>query len=189
MKEWMVVAVGDIETTGLSQEEGHRIIEIALSCWAYNTVTGDRRRIGKPYLQRINPMRDIDPGAEAIHGISLIALRGKPKWEDVAPTVGAILSKVDLFVAHNAEFDAPFIALELIRAKQPMPTFNVFCTMKSGRLATGFGKVPNLGELCYAAGINYEPEKAHSAMYDVEVLEQSYWNLVKTGLFTKPNEL
>src|SRR5690606_34624149 len=112
---WLILAVGDIETTGLKQEDGHRIIEIALSFWAYDKTTGARRKIGKPYIQRINPERAIDPGAEAVHKISLSDLRGKPKWKEIAPTVSKILSKVDLFVAHNAAFDAPFIALELVR--------------------------------------------------------------------------
>lgn len=186
---WIAIAVGDIETTGLSQEKGARIIEVALSCWAYNTVTGERRPLGKPYLQRINPGIPIDPGAEAVHGISLAMLRGKPTWDVVAPTVGKILSKCKLFIAHNAAFDAPFLALELIRVGEPMPTFDVFCTMENGRKATGFGKVPNLGELAFACGVEYEPEKAHSALYDTQVLEQSYWKGVDMNLFKSPAEL
>lgn len=186
---WIAIAVGDIETTGLDQSKGARIIEIALSVWAYNKTTGEKRKLGKPYLQRINPGIPIDPGAEAVHGISLAMLRGKPDWATVAPVVGKILSKVDLFIAHNAQFDCPFIALELIRAGQPMPTFDVYCSMENGRKATGFGKVPNLGELAFACGVEYEPEKAHSALYDVEVLEQSYWKGVDLGLFKSPGEL
>lgn len=186
---WIAIAVGDTETTGLSQEAGHRIIEVAFSCWAYNLVSGDHYRIGKPYLQRINPQRTIDPHAEAVHGINLSHLRGKPTWDQVAPKVASILNKVDLFIAHNVKFDAPFIALELMRVGIPCPAFDVYCTMENGRKATGFGKVPNLSELCYATGVLYEPEKAHSAMYDVEVLEQAYWAGVESGLFKKPSEI
>lgn len=185
----IIVAIGDIETTGLKVEDGHRIIEIACSFWAFNTGTGEHRKIGKMYLQRINPERAIDPVAESVHKISLADLRGKPKWQDVAPTVSELLSKVNVFVAHNADFDAPFIALELVRAKQPMPTFNVFCTMQNGRKATPMGKVPNLGELAYAMGIQYDPDAAHSAQYDTDVLAKCYWRGIKIGMFPRPDEL
>lgn len=183
---WKVVTIGDIETTGLKQEDGHRIIEIALSVWAVDTATGDRRRLSKPYIQRIKPDRAIDPGAEAVHKISLAMLRGSPDWKTVAPVVSKIIQKTDLFVAHNAQFDAPFLALELVRAGLPMPTFDVYCTMDNGRKATAMGKVPNLGELAYACGIDYDSEEAHSALYDTEILEKCYWYGVDQNLFSNP---
>lgn len=186
---WKVVTVGDIETTGLKQEDGHRIIEVALSVWAYNTLTGEKRKLGKPYIQRINPERPIDPGAEAVHKISLAHLRGKPKWAKVAPIVASILSRTDIFIAHNAAFDAPFLALELIRVKEAMPNFDVYCTMENGRKATGMGKVPNLGELAYACGFDYDTDAAHSALYDTELLENCYWVGVENGLFKSPAEI
>lgn len=186
---WKVITVGDIETTGLKQDDGHRIIEVALSCWAFDTATGDRRKIGKPYIQRINPERPIDPGAEAVHKISLSDLRGKPKWAAVAPIVGKILGKTDIFVAHNAQFDAPFLALELVRAGMAMPNFDVYCTMENGRKATAMGKVPNLGELAYACGFDYDTEEAHSALYDTQLLENCYWVGVDNGLFANPANL
>jgi DNA polymerase-3 subunit epsilon len=186
---WKVLAVGDIETTGLKVEDGHRIIEVALSMWAFNTVTGDKRKLGKPYIQRINPERPIDPGAEAVHKISLSDLRGKPKWKEVAPIVSKLLSKADIFIAHNAAFDAPFVALELVRVGLPMPTFDVYCTMENGRKATAMGKVPNLGELAYACGFEYDTDSAHSALYDTELLENCYWVGVERGLFKSPADI
>lgn len=185
----IVLAVGDIETTGLRQEDGHRIIEVALSCWAYDTVTHGRRKLGKTWVQRINPERTIDPAAEEVHKISLSMLRGAPKWDAVAPTVLKILNKTNLFIAHNADFDAPFLARELLRIGLPLPNFDVFCTMDNGRLATGMGKVPNLKELCFATGVPYDPDSAHSAAYDTECLEQAYWTGVDLGLFKSPEEL
>ncbi|UKL14998.1 3'-5' exonuclease [Pseudomonas phage hairong] len=185
----LIIAVGDIETTGIKQEDGHRIIEIALSFWQYDQTIHTHHKIGKTYLQRVNPERAIDPGAEAVHKISLAMLRGSPKWKDVAPTVSELLSKVDVFVAHNADFDAPFIALELIRVKEPMPDFNVFCTMQNGRAATPMGKIPNLGELAYACGFDYDPDAAHSARYDTDLLAQCYWKGIQMKLFPRPTEL
>ena len=181
------ICVGDIETTGLSQESGHRIIEIAMSVWKYDPTTQAKRKVGNTWVQRINPMRDIDPGAQAVHGISITDLRGQPLWEDVAPKVHKIMSMCQIFVAHNGEgFDAPFIALELVRLGYKIPSIKVFDTMLKGRTSTGFGKVPNLKELCWATGVDYDPDAAHAADYDVEVLESAYWNGIELGMFDKP---
>jgi DNA polymerase-3 subunit epsilon len=186
---WKVVTIGDIETTGLRVEDGHRIIEIALSVWAWNTATSEKRKLGKPYIQRIKPDRAIDPGAQAVHKIALSDLRGKPDWKTVAPTVNKIIEKTDIFIAHNAAFDCTFIALELVRMGFPMPKFDFYCTMEQGRKATAMGKVPNLGELAYACGFEYDTEDAHSALYDTELLENCYWTGVERGLFKNPGEI
>lgn len=189
MSDTMIITIADTETTGIDPNAGHRIIEVALAVFAYDIPSNTHRQLGKTYVQRINPMRPIDPGAEAVHGISLAMLRGAPTWDVVAPNVNKILSKTNLFVAHNAVFDAPFLAIELTRAGFPVPNFDVFCTMDGGRKATGMGKVPNLGELCYACGIPYDADAAHAADYDTEILAQCYWKGIELGLFKKPSEL
>lgn len=185
----IIVTIGDVETTGLKQESGHRLIEVAFGCHRYNTVTGEHRQVGTTFVQRINPMRDIDPAAQNVHCISLADLRGCPVWEDIAPKINKILAMTHVFVAHNAAFDAPFLALELIRAGYSAPRFQVFCTMENGRQATAFGKAPNLGELCWAMNVEYDPSAAHAADYDVKVLTKSYWEGIKRELFAAPETL
>lgn len=183
----IVVAIGDIETTGLSQEQGHRIIEVCFSVWRFDAVARTRQKVGT-MIQRINPLRDIDAGAQAVHGISLAELRGEPEWDAVAPKIQKLFDMTDVFVAHNGEsFDGPFLALELIRAGLKLPNFKVFDTMTNARSCTPFGKVPNLGELCFALGVEYDPEKAHSAEYDVNVLVEAYWKGVDIGLYPCPH--
>jgi len=172
--------------TRLQQESGHRIIEVCFSVFRFDAAARSRQKVGV-MTQRINPKRDIDPGAQAVHGISIMDLRGEPEWEDVAPKVHKLLDKTDLFVAHNgAGFDAPFIALELMRIGYKIPNFKVYDTMLNGRSCTPFGKVPNLGELCSALGVDYDPEKAHSAEYNVDVLADCYWRGIESGLYRDP---
>lgn len=183
----IVVSHLDIETTGLKQEDGHRIIEIAAGVWRYNSVTKARTKVGRTWVQRINPMRDIDPGAQAVHKIAITDLRGMPLWEDVAAKLHKLLSMTHIMVAHNGYgFDAPFIAMELMRIGKKVPNFQVFDTMLEGRGCTAMGKVPNLAELCFAMGVDYDPDVAHAADYDVEVMEQAYWNGVDRGYFPEP---
>ncbi len=181
----MVIAGIDIETTGLEQEKGHRIVEVAAILYDLDSA----RELGK-FVQRINPERSIDPAAQAVHGIRYDDLIECPPWDLVAPKLVKIMSKCDLLVAHNGEsFDMPFIAAELIRIGQPVP--NVVCldTMVEGRWATPLGKLPNLGELCFACGVTYEPEKAHAADYDVEVMMASFFHGYRKGFFRLPETL
>lgn len=179
----MIVAGIDIETTGLEQVKGHRIVEVAAILYDLDSA----RELGK-FVQRINPERSIDPAAQAVHGIRYDDLIECPPWDLVAPKLVKIMSKCDLLVAHNGEsFDMPFIAGELLRIGQPVP--NVVCldTMVEGRWATPLGKLPSLRELCFACGVEYDTEKAHAADYDVTVMMRSFFHGLKRGFFKVPD--
>ncbi|WP_028449748.1 3'-5' exonuclease [Chitinibacter tainanensis] len=179
----MIIAGLDTETTGLDYEKGHRIIEVAALLYDVDPVANTRKARGH-FVQRINPMRNIDADAQRVHGISLDDLRDKPVWEDVAPKIGKIVNACDWLIIHNANFDAPFLAHELLRVGQSIkPDIEVFCTMENGRWATPTGKNPNLGELCYALNVDYDPSKAHSALYDVEVMMQAFFKGIDLGAF------
>jgi len=184
----LIVNVTDIETTGLKQEDGHRIIEVAMALLKIqfnddNTFAG-YKRVGKTWCQRINPCRNIDAAAQAVHGISLSSLRGEPVWEDVAGRVAKILAASDVAVAHNVEFDMPFIALELVRIGQEIPDFETFCTLEGGRSATGLGTVPSLQKLCWAMGVPYNPDEAHAADYDVDCTVDALVKGLNLGYFS-----
>jgi DNA polymerase-3 subunit epsilon len=168
----MIIVGGlDLETTGLEQSAGHRIIEIAILLYNLETTAF----LGK-FVQRINPMRPIDPAAQAVHGITFDQLAAEPVWEVVAPRVSQILSKIQYGIAHNGlTFDFPFLAAELMRVGVTVPVFEPIDTMAEARWATPLGKNPNLRELCFACGVEYDPTKAHAAEYDVEVMMQSYF--------------
>ncbi|BBI61732.1 hypothetical protein HSBAA_30380 [Vreelandella sulfidaeris] len=94
----------DLETTGLSAEKGHRIIEFG--CIVHDFHTG--KALGK-FEQRIDPKRSIDAKAQEVHGISLDELKGMPTWEEVAPKIAKLFGRVDMVIAHNGiGFDLPF---------------------------------------------------------------------------------
>lgn len=171
----------DIETTGLEQSAGHRIIEIAFVHFDFDS----RKKVGE-YVRRIDPRRPIDPKSEAVHGISLSMLSGQPVWEDVAGEVAAEMVKGGLLIAHNMDFDGPFIAGELIRVGVPLPTVSSFCTMENGRWACFDGKFPKLQELCFSLDVDYDPTKAHGASYDVEVMLECYFKAMDRGFFPSP---
>lgn len=173
----------DTETTGLEQEKGHRIIEIALLTYDESGALLDT------WVQRIDPERSIDPGAQAAHGISYSELVGQPKWEDVAKEVSARIGTADLLVAHNMGFDGPFIAGELHRVGLEVPDVHSLCTMENARWACPDGKLPRLGELCFALGVDYDPAKAHGAEYDIEVTMACFFRGLERGFYQLPKGL
>ena len=54
----------DTETTGLSVDDGHRVIEVG--CIEMR----DRKPTGNNFWRYLNPEREIDAGATEVHGIT-----------------------------------------------------------------------------------------------------------------------
>lgn len=175
-----MLALGfDLETTGLDQAAGHRIIEVALVFRDLSTWVEKGR-----WVRRVNPERPIDPKAQAVHGITFDMVSACPTWDVIGPQVSLLMNKADLVIAHNgAGFDMPFVNGELARIGQPVCNKPVLDTMLEGRWATPLGKFPNLGELCFATGVPYDPASAHSASYDVDVMMQCVERARKKGFF------
>lgn len=171
----------DIETTGLKQENGHRIIEIALLTYELGT-----QRLVDTWIKRFDPQMPIDSGAQAIHGIAYSDLAGCPLWEDFAAEISERMSGADLLVAHNMGFDGPFIGMELVRVGVEVPDVHSLCTMEQARWACPDGKLPRLGELAFALGIDYDKSKAHAAQYDVEIMMACFFRGLERGFYTLP---
>ena len=99
----------DTETTGLEVAQDHRIIEIAC-------VEMIGRRFTKENFQcHLNPEREIDIGAQNIHGLSLEFLADKPRFADIADDFLRFIEGAEI-VIHNAAFDVGFLNAELKRA-------------------------------------------------------------------------
>lgn len=174
----------DIETTGLSQPDGHRIIEFGIIINDLNT----RETKGK-LIQRINPERAISIEAQRVHGISYDELVDAPTWDAVATKIAKIIGLCKYAVAHNGlSFDMPFIRNELMRVGVAMPEVTLIDTMLDARWATPNGKLPSLKELCFSLDVEYDPEKAHSAEYDIDVMRQCFFKGLDAGFF-KVDEL
>lgn len=175
----MIVVALDTETTGLEWGD-HRFIEVYVELRDHLT-----RKALKSKLWRIHPQRSIQPAAQAVHKISLADLAGCPAWEDVAKEVHDFIHQGDLMVAHNGEgFDLPFLNYEFKRVGLPQIEIPMFDTMLEGRWATPVGKVPNLGELCWACEVDYDGSKAHAADYDVAVMMECFFKGVEWGFFS-----
>ncbi|MCJ9712352.1 DNA polymerase III subunit epsilon, partial [Bordetella hinzii] len=83
----------DTETTGLDPAQGHRIVEIGCVEIVNRVVTGRNLHI---YL---NPDRDSDPEALAVHGLTTEFLSDKPRFGDVADQFISFIEGAEL-IAH-----------------------------------------------------------------------------------------
>ena len=102
----------DTETTGLSPEDGHRVIEIGC------VEIVDRRLTGRRLHLYMNPEREIDPGALEVHGLTRERLSGEPRFAEVADRIGEFVSGAELLI-HNAPFDLGFLDAEHRRLGRP----------------------------------------------------------------------
>jgi len=179
-----LLAALDLETTGLSQTDGHRIVEVAVVIYGLES----QREFGR-FETQLNPERGIDPKAQAVHGIGYDELIGKPLWGSIAPKLSALLSRCQYVLAHNGEgFDAPFLWGEFLRAGVSLPSVRLIDSMLLGRWATPDGAVPNLGALCFACDVPYDKALAHRAAYDVECMAACFFMQHKHGFFPLPTE-
>lgn len=172
----------DTETTGVKPTED-RICEIALVLW--DTVTGKERMA---FEKRINPQMHIAPGAVKVHGITDADVMGCPDFSTIAPSLANLLGKVDAIVGHNAaRFDMVLLVHEMLRVGVTPPELPpVIDTMLDGRWATSDGKIPTLGELCWALDVPYDSDQAHAALYDVRCNLAAYIKAVELGIWEHP---
>jgi DNA polymerase-3 subunit epsilon len=159
----------DTETTGLSPALGHRIIEVA----AVEMV--NRRLTGNHYHCYLNPEREIDSGAQQVHGISLEFLQDKPKFAEVSQEFLAFVAGGEL-VIHNAPFDVGFLNHELaLLSLEPVETYcaGVVDTLKLAKELHP-GQKNNLDALCRRYEVDNSNRTLHGALLDAELLAEVY---------------
>ncbi len=155
----------DTETTGLDPRQGHRIIEVACIEMV------NRRLTGRHLHKYTNPEREIDEGAQAVHGITLDFLSDKPKFADIVDEFLEFINGAQL-VIHNAPFDIGFLNAELRRLDRvPVETLcnGVIDTLKMAKELHP-GKRNSLDALCDRYEIDNSGRTLHGALLDTELL-------------------
>ena len=95
----------DTETTGLNAATGDRVIEIGC------VEMVNRRLTGRTLHFYINPQREIDAGAIAVHGNTNEFLVDKPVFSAVANDIRDFVQDAEAII-HNAPFDLGFLDME-----------------------------------------------------------------------------
>ncbi len=159
----------DTETTGLSPENGDRIVEIGCVELVNRKLTGNNLHF---YL---NPERDSHEDALKVHGISNEFLKDKPKFGAIAGELLEYLQGADVLI-HNAPFDVGFINKELELQKRPPLKNYVNSVADTLAMAKDMfpGKRNSLDALCDRLGVDNSGRTLHGALLDAELLADVY---------------
>ena len=162
--------VFDTETTGLNAAGGDRIVEIGCVELINHIPTGRHFHV---YL---NPERQMDEGAFAVHGLSDAFLRDQPRFADKVDEFLDFIGD-SVLVAHNAPFDIGFFNAELGRLRRPSLSNIVIDTVALAREKYPGARV-SLDALCKAYGIDNSRRTLHGALLDSEILAEVYLELI-----------
>ena len=161
--------VFDTETTGLSAENGDRILEIGCVELLHRKLTGRRLHL------YINPERESEEGALRVHGLTTEFLSDKPKFAEVADQILDFMRDAEIII-HNAAFDVGFINKELERLNRPPLACHVAGIVDTLALAKEMfpGKRNSLDALCDRLGVDNSARTLHGALLDAELLADVY---------------
>jgi len=162
--------VFDTETTGLSFNGGHRLVEIGC------VELVNRVPTGRHFHAYINPDRDMPAEAFAVHGLSEAFLKDKPRFPEVCGELIEFLGDCPL-IAHNAMFDYGFLNGELgACGRPPLDVERIVCTLQMARIRHP-GAKHTLDALCVRYGIDLSARELHGALIDAHLLAQVFIEL------------
>jgi len=164
----------DTETTGLNPRTGDRVIEIGCVELVNRTLTGNNFHV------YINPERESDEGALAVHGLTTEFLSTKPKFHEIAQDLRDYIQGAEVII-HNAPFDLGFLNHEFQRLG--LPSFVSHCSGVIDTLVNAKemhpGKRNSLDALCDRYGVSNAHRKLHGALLDSELLADVYLSMTR----------
>lgn len=175
----------DTETTGLNAEAGHRIIEVGC------VELDDRVYTGRTLHRYVNPEREIEAGAQDVHGISNAQLADAPLFAEVAAELREFISGSELII-HNAPFDVGFLDAEYRRLDPAHGTVGEWADVLDTLLLareTYPGQANSLDALCRRLNVDNSGREYHGALLDAQLLAEVYLSMtggqVALGLETR----
>ncbi|MDY0964228.1 DNA polymerase III subunit epsilon [Massilia sp. CFBP9026] len=159
----------DTETTGLNPRTGDRVIEVGC------VEIFNRKLTGNNFHRYINPERESDEAALAVHGLTTEFLSDKPKFHEIAEELREFVQGAEVII-HNAPFDLGFLNHEFTRIG--MRPFVEHCNGVIDTLVNAKelhpGKRNSLDALCDRYEISNAHRKLHGALLDSELLADVY---------------
>ena len=159
----------DTETTGISVKNKHKIIEIG----CVEVVNG--KETGRTYHAYLNPDREIDKEAQAVHGISLDSLQDKPRFQEISDDFTKFIANSTL-VIHNATFDLNFLNYELElcgleKIENPIVDTLILARKKY------VGERASLDALCKKFEVDLSSRNMHGALLDAGLLAKVFMRM------------
>ncbi len=185
----------DVETAGFN-EQTDALLEIAAVCLAFNS-DGELAPIAtshfhvEPFqganieqaaldftgIDPFNPLRNAVPEKTALKGI----------FEDIRKHKNPLGCNRAVLVGHNASFDLGFLKAAVQRCNIKRNPFHLFTSFDTATLAGVMLGQTVLARACDAAGIQFNSDEAHSALYDAEKTAELFCYLVNHYQEVAPN--
>lgn len=176
--ESQMYAVVDLETTGHSSKQGDRIIQIAI-------VFMRDWQIEKTYTSFVNPKRKIPHFIQDLTHIKEEDVKHAEPFEAIAHEVYDMLQDC-VFVAHNIDFDLPFLQEEFKRCGLPKWFGKSMDTVELAKILYPTAYSYKLSEI--ALELNIGLENAHraddDAMATARLLKKCFEQLMSLPLET-----
>jgi DNA polymerase III subunit epsilon len=161
----------DTETTGLSYNTGHKIVEIAC------IETKDLIPTGNVFHKLINPKRKVPEEAFKVHGFSDEFLKDKETFDQISEEFLSFIKDKKIII-HNASFDLGFLNGELSSInKDKLNKKFVIDSLEVARNKFP-GSSNSLDALCRKFNIDLSRRSKHNALLDCELLREVYINLL-----------
>jgi len=160
----------DTETTGLSPNNGDRIVEIGC-VELINHIPS-----GKNYHCYLNPERDMPKEAFNVHGLSEEFLSDKPLFLAQVEEFLEFIQDSTLII-HNAPFDLGFLNAELKKTNKEKISNQIIDTVQLARKVHPGARV-SLDALCKHYDIDNSRRELHGALLDSEILSEVYLELI-----------
>tara|TARA_B110000305_G_C19403520_1_gene621450 strand:- start:173 stop:889 length:717 start_codon:yes stop_codon:yes gene_type:complete len=164
----------DTETTGLDYKSGNRVIEIGC------VEIINRRFSGEEFHVYLNPDRESEEGALAVHGLTTEFLSDKSRFKDVYEDFINFIKGSELLI-HNAEFDLGFLNNEIKLLSKKLPLIDKEVQKVTDTLHIAREKHPGQRNSLDALVKRYEiggyDRELHGALLDSKILGDVYLSM------------
>ena len=160
----------DTETTGISVQEGHRIVEIG--CVELDNLIPTKNR----FHCYLNPERKVSEKALEVHGYSDEFLATQKKFLDVVEKFLDFIKGKRLII-HNADFDLGHLNNELVISGKKKLDNEIIDTLILARNKFP-GSPVSLDALCKRYRVDNSRRTQHTALIDCDLLAKVYINLI-----------
>ena len=160
----------DTETTGLSVENGHRIVEIGCIELDNQLITSNH------FHCYLNPQRKVSDEAFKVHVYSDEFLSDKKKFQEIADEFTNFIKDKKLII-HNAKFDLSHLNNELKIIGKNKIDNEVVDTVSLARNKFPGSQI-SLDALCKRYRIDNSKRVQHTALIDCDLLAKVYINLI-----------
>lgn len=164
----------DTETTGLNIHNGNRIVEIGCVELINRQFTGNNLHF------YINPERDSEESALAVHGLTTEFLNNKPKFAEIVNTFCEYIYNTEIII-HNAAFDINFLNTEFKLLNLSPFTEHVASIIDSLQMAKELypGRRNSLDALCDRYSISRASRTLHGGLIDATLLAEVYLTMTR----------